>query len=116
MSREAHEAIAKAEAEGMVFTDSPSSSPVVSDSISADSAPKQKKDSARVPGTFSGPTPAQLFDGGWYIEDEGKVISLSGAEVCRTKGCMVSLDWHRCATPVFPNGKGEFIPVHRKVG
>lgn len=114
MSREANAAIAKAEAEGMVFTDSRSTAPVKTDSSSGDSAAKPVKDSVRATGTFTGPTPSQLFDGGWYVVEGDKVTQLSGKEVCRT--CNNSLDWHRCASPTFPAWNGTMIPVLRKVG
>jgi hypothetical protein len=113
LSKAAHEALAEAEKNGMTFSDSHSPGVGKTDSSTSDSAPKVKKDSAN-PATFFGPTPAQVYDGGWYIEVGDSKITLSGREVCRT--CGNSLDWHRCATPTFPSEKGEMIPVLRKLG
>lgn len=105
LSKEAHNAINEAIANGMRFKDVPvnsdSSKPVKSEDVSKDSGAEN----------YFGPTPSKLFDGGWKIEFEGKKISISGTEVCRT--CMYSLDYHRCANPTSITPVGDIVQVMR---
>ena len=110
MSRAAHEAIAKAEAEGKTFSDSP----VKSDSPKSNSDSADKPDSVKSnsePKDFFGPTPNPIYNGGWYVVENGKRVDVSGKEVCRN--CMCSLDYHRCDSPILPAWNGEMVEVIR---
>lgn len=102
LSAAAHEAINEALAKGMRFSDVPvSDTPVTS----------QEASKKNTEGTFFGDTPDPLYNGGWYVVEDGKRISISGKEVCRT--CMNSLDYHRCLTPTFPSANGVMLAVVR---
>ena len=102
LSAAAHDAINKALADGMRFSDVP-----VSDSpVTSEEATKKNTE-----GTFFGDTPEPLYNGGWYVVEDGNRISISGKEVCRT--CMNSLDYHRCNAPTFPSANGVMLEVVR---
>lgn len=103
MSAAAHEAINKALSEGMRFSDV---------SVSEDKPiTSQEASKKNTEGTFFGDTPEPLYNGGWYVVEDGKRISVSGREVCRN--CMNSLDYHRCSSPIFPAQNGEMLAVVR---
>lgn len=110
LSREAHEAIAKAEAEGKTFSDSPiKTRSIKSDSNSESESVSVKSDSE--PKDFFGPTPNPIYNGGWYVVEDGKRVDVSGKEVCRN--CMCSLDYHRCDSPILPAWNGKMQEVVR---
>lgn len=103
MSKAAHEAINKALAEGVKFSDVPGSG-------NKNATVKSEDSNKPKPEESYGETPERLFNGGWYIKPENKKIKVSGTEVCRS--CMTSLDWHTCNLPTFPYGT-EMLPVMR---
>lgn len=103
LSAAAHDAINKALSEGMRFSDV---------SVSEDKPiTSQEASKKNTEGTFFGDTPEPLYNGGWYVVEDGTRISISGKEVCRT--CMNSLDYHRCNTPTFPSASGVMLEVVR---
>lgn len=105
MSKAAHDAINKALAEGMVFSDVPGSG-------NKDKVVKSEEVKPDID-LFSA-TPEQLYNDGWFILDGKKKVTVSGREVCRK--CMVSLNWHECNTPVIPDyihASSEMVSVMR---
>ena len=103
MSKEAHEAINEAIANGMKFSDVKDSGdkPVKSEEVTKNA----------LSGDFFGETPAQIYFGNWKMTDRGKTVTLSEKEVCST--CGISLGWHRCSNPTHPNSVGEIVEVTR---
>lgn len=105
MSREANEAINKAIAEGMQFSDMPG--------VKSEDSPKADKETPKEkPESYFGSTPAPIYNGGWNVIVKGKRVTISGREVCRS--CMISLDYHRCDSPIVPNiNTGAMMAVVR---
>lgn len=105
MGREAHEAIAKAEAEGMRFKETASASKpkaVKEDGEAKEDAPKEREVG------FPPIVDKRFPDATWQVRTEKKPVTISGAEVCRV--CFYSLDYHICNTPqtLFD---GQIVPV-----
>lgn len=104
LSKEAHDAINDAVANGVKFKDMPGVAVEGTTPVKSESVSKNTED-------FTGPTAPKRFNGGWYVIDDGKRLPVSGNEVCRT--CTYSLDWHFCDSPVGIDRVGNLVPVMR---
>lgn len=108
LSSAAKEAIAKAEAEGMIFKETQrknTAKAMAPDVSTQDSKPTQKTTQ-----DFFGPTPEPFYPNAFHAWVDGKKIAVSGRVACGN--CKCSLMYHHCANPVaLAKGSPDLVEV-----